>query len=173
MRTIAWLSLLVPAVLGSTSPSPPATPSVTAKGSSSNKNSEYGTFDTPSNSARVKFRYWLPDASVDVHTVQEDIHSAAEIGIGGIEFLPLYNYGGSLAPAPNGSDWARDGFGTQAFCELFKGSLQTAKRDGLVFDFAIGPNQGQGVPASPTDKGLHWDLVSGLSCGCGCVCSAD
>jgi hypothetical protein len=27
-------------------------------------------------------------------------------------------------------------------------------------DFALGANQGQGVPAETTDPGLHWDLVS-------------
>lgn len=162
MRTIAWLkALLVPAVLGSSpssSPSVNVSPSPTAEAS--------GTFDDPPNSSRVKFRYWLPDASVDIATVQDDIHSAAEIGVGGVEFVPLYNYGGSLAPAPNGSDWARDGFGTRSFCEVFRGALKTARRDGLVLDFAIGANQGQGVPASSGDGGLHWDLVCCLLSGC-------
>lgn len=149
MRAIAWLKfLLVPAVLGQY---------------------QYGTFDTPSNSARVKFRYWLPDASVDVHTVQDDIRSAGEIGIGGVEFLPLYNYGGSLAPPPNGSDWATYGFGTEAFCELFRASLRTAKEEGLLMDFALGPNQGQGVPAVTTDEGLHWDLVCSTVYMYGCL----
>jgi hypothetical protein len=27
-------------------------------------------------------------------------------------------------------------------------------------DFAIGPNQGQGVPAEPDNEGLQWDMVS-------------
>lgn len=155
MRTIAWLELLLAsAVLGH---------------GQSQHGYKYGTFDAPSNSARVKFRYWLPDASVDVNTVQDDIRSAGEIGIGGVELLPLYNYGGSLAPAPNGSDWARDGFGTDSFCELFKGSLRTAKEHGLLMDFAIGPNQGQGVPAVTADEGLHWDLVCCFIYGVYCM----
>jgi hypothetical protein len=29
-------------------------------------------------------------------------------------------------------------------------------------DFAIGPNQGQGVPAEPDNEGLQWDIVSKL-----------
>ena len=129
--------LLVPAVLGN----------------------QYGTFDSPSNEARVKFRYWLPDASVDAGTVQQDIRSAGDIGVGGVQFLSLYNYGGSLAPPPTGADWATYGFGMPAFCEVFRASLRAAKDAGMVMDFALGPNQGQGVPAVTTDEGLHWDLV--------------
>jgi hypothetical protein len=26
-------------------------------------------------------------------------------------------------------------------------------------DFALGPNQGQGVPAEPDNEGLQWDMV--------------
>jgi hypothetical protein len=29
----------------------------------------------------------------------------------------------------------------------------------LFMDFALGPNQGQGVPAPSDDRGLQWDLV--------------
>ena len=139
---LTWLEtlLLVPAVLGT--------------------RDYYGTFQDPSNNARVKFRYWLPDASVDIDAVQSDIKSAASVGVGGVELVPLYNYGASLAPPPKGADWATYGFGTPAFNEIFKTSLKTAKDAGLRMDFALGPSQGQGVPAVPTDAGLHWDLVS-------------
>ena len=121
---------------------------------------DYGTFLDPANNARMKFRYWLPDASVDIATVQSDIEAAGAIGAGSVELLPLYNYGGSLAGPPVGADWAKYGFGTPAFNEVFKASLQAAKNAGLRMDFALGPNQGQGVPAKTTDYGLHWDLVS-------------
>lgn len=140
MRTLTWLEtlLLVPAVLG---------------------RNYYGSFEDPASDARVKFRYWLPDASVDISTVQSDIESAGSIGAGGVQLLPLYNYGGSLAPPPEGADWATYGFGTPAFNRMFKASLKAAKDAGMVFDFGLGPNQGQGVPAVTTDEGLHWDLV--------------
>jgi hypothetical protein len=121
---------------------------------------DYGTFDNPANNARMKFRYWLPDASVDISTVQSDIEAAGAVGAGAVELLPLYNYGGSLAGPPVGADWAKYGFGTPAFNEVFKASLQAAKDAGMRMDFALGPNQGQGVPAKTTDPGLHWDLVS-------------
>ena len=122
----------------------------------------YGTFADPANNARMKFRYWLPDAGVDIPTVQRDIEAAGELGAGAVEFLPLYNYGGSLAGPPQGADWATYGFGTPAFNKVFKASLQTANKAGMRMDFALGPNQGQGVPAHTTDRGLHWDLVSVL-----------
>lgn len=121
---------------------------------------DYGTFESPANDARMKFRYWLPDASVDIPTVQKDIEAAASLGAGTVEFLPLYNYGGSLAGPPKGADWAKYGFGTPAFNKVFKASLQAAKNAGIKMDFALGPNQGQGVPSNTTDYGLHWDLVS-------------
>ena len=135
--TLTWLEtlLLVPAVLGT--------------------RDYYGTFQDPSNDARVKFRYWLPDASVDIDTVQSDIESAASVGVGGVELVPLYNYGASLAAPPKDADWATYGFGTPAFNEMFKASLQAAKDAGLRMDFALGPSQGQGVPAATTDAGLH------------------
>lgn len=117
------------------------------------------TFQDPENTDRIKFRYWLPDASVNTTTVQNDIRSASSIGAGGVELLPLYNYGGSLAAPPSGADWATYGFGTEAYSRVLKASLQAAKDAGVVFDFSLGPNQGQGVPAETTDRGLHWDLV--------------
>ncbi|KAL4951765.1 hypothetical protein BDW69DRAFT_186077 [Aspergillus filifer] len=126
---------------------------------SATTNSEYGTFTSPSPSTRLKFRYWLPDASVNTSTVQSDIHSASFIGAGGIELLPLYNYGASLAPPPDGADWAKYGFGTSAFNEVFKGAMTAARDAGMVFDFALGANQGQGVPSIPGDEGLQWDLA--------------
>ncbi|PYH70546.1 uncharacterized protein BO88DRAFT_479644 [Aspergillus vadensis CBS 113365] len=103
--------------------------------------SSHGTFVSPANDVRLKFRYWLPDASVDTDTVVKDIEEAGAIGAGGLELLGLYNYGGSLAPQPDGANWA------------------TAKDTGMIFDFALGPSQGQGVPAKTTDEGLHWDLA--------------
>ncbi|KAL4803123.1 hypothetical protein BDV18DRAFT_153809 [Aspergillus unguis] len=117
------------------------------------------SFSSPPPSQRLTFRYWLPDASVNTSTVQSNILSSAEIGAGGIEFLPLYNYGASLGPPPEGADWAKDGFGTRSFNEVFKGALQAARDAGLSFDFAVGPSQGQGVPADVGDEGLHWDLA--------------
>ncbi|RDH18585.1 hypothetical protein M747DRAFT_316391 [Aspergillus niger ATCC 13496] len=105
------------------------------------------------------FYIYISDASVDTNTVVKDIEEAGAIGAGGMELLGLYNYGGSLAPQPAGADWATYGFGTPAFNAIFKASLQSAKSTGMIFDFALGPSQGQGVPANPNDEGLHWDLA--------------
>jgi len=125
-----------------------------------NANVDYGTFCNPSSYVRPKFRYWLPDASVDEATVSADIESSTSIGAGGVEFLGFYNYGGELGITPPGADWTVYGFGTPAFQSQFKNALETSKRLGLVMDFPLGPNQGQGVPAEVTDPGLQWDLVS-------------
>ncbi|KXH44423.1 hypothetical protein CNYM01_07284 [Colletotrichum nymphaeae SA-01] len=114
----------------------------------------------PSSRERPKFRYWLPDASVDAGTVAADIKAAGDIGAGGVEFLPFYNYGGELGPAPIGVNWSTYGFGTPAHLNLFISALKAHKHAGLVMDFSLGPNQGQGIPAHPDDEGLQWDLVS-------------
>lgn len=125
-----------------------------------NANLNYGTFRNPSSKVRPRFRYWLPDGSVDQATVSANIQSSANVGAGGVEFLGFYNYGGELGPTPPGADWTIYGFGTPAFQDQFRNVLQTCKELGLVMDFPLGPNQGQGVPAVTTDPGLQWDLVS-------------
>ncbi|RDW76315.1 uncharacterized protein DSM5745_06307 [Aspergillus mulundensis] len=118
-----------------------------------------GTFETPSVHTRPRFRYWLPDAGVDKETVAANIKESGARGAGGVEFVPFYNYGGELdGPAPQ-ADWVTNGFGTPAFREVFRTALQAHKDAGLLMDFALGPNQGQGVPASVDDDGLQWDLV--------------
>lgn len=118
-----------------------------------------GSFQNPAARLRPRFRYWLPDSGVDVEIVQQNIKAAGALGAGGVEFLPFYNYGGELAPEPAGADWSRDGFGTPAFHKMFLAALHAHQEAGLVMDFPLGPNQGQGVPADPSDEGLQWDLV--------------
>ncbi|CAG8902477.1 unnamed protein product [Penicillium egyptiacum] len=118
-----------------------------------------GTFQSPSALLRPRFRYWVPDSSVEETAVRHDIESAAAIGAGGVEFLPFYNSGGVLGGAPPGDDWSKNGFGTPASNRIFQAALETHRDAGLVMDFAIGPNQGQGVPANPNDEGLQWDLI--------------
>ncbi|KAF7589906.1 hypothetical protein BBP40_003524 [Aspergillus hancockii] len=115
---------------------------------------DYGTFQNPAARIRPRFRYWLPDASVDPAVIQKNIKDVGANGAGGVEFLPYYDYGEAVP----GADWATYGFGTPAFVSIFKAALQAHKDAGLVMDFPLGPNQGQGVPASPDDEGLQWDL---------------
>lgn len=76
-----------------------------------------GTFKNPSANVRPRFRYWLPDASVDLSRVEKDIEDAAAIGAGGVEVLGYYLYGGNpgdFAPV----DWTRYGWGTPAWSNL-------------------------------------------------------
>ncbi|KAH7129747.1 hypothetical protein B0J13DRAFT_644623 [Dactylonectria estremocensis] len=118
-----------------------------------------GTFSHPEARVRPRFRYWLPDASVDVDVVVKDIASAASIGAGGVEFIQFFEYGGDLGSMPPGANWSTYNFGTPAFNGLFKKILEAHEKYGLVMDFALGPNQGQGVPAKPDDEGLQWDMI--------------
>ncbi|KAL2203672.1 hypothetical protein CC79DRAFT_1388306 [Sarocladium strictum] len=118
-----------------------------------------GTFANPPPSSRPFFRYWLPDAGVDPELVAQDIADAGKIGMGGVEFLPYYNYGGEMGGYPDGADWSRFGFGTPAFQAIFRRALEAHRNNDMLMDFAIGPNQGQGVPAEPDDEGLQRDLI--------------
>ncbi len=119
----------------------------------------YGTFQAPASRARPRFRYWLPDASVDPEIIKADIRDAGAHGAGGVEFLPFFNYGGSRG-APPGTDWSTYNFGTPPFHALFRAALEAHQENDLLMDFALGPNQGQGVPAAADDEGIQWDLVS-------------
>ncbi|GKZ86189.1 hypothetical protein AnigIFM56816_001241 [Aspergillus niger] len=118
-----------------------------------------GTFENPGVICRPRFRYWLPDSGVDPDIVATDIKNSGEHGAGGIEFVPFFNYGGESGGPPPEANWVANGFGTPAFRDVFRAALQAHKDAGLFMDFAMGPNQGQGVPAAIDDPGLQWDLV--------------
>ncbi|KAL4870682.1 hypothetical protein BDV12DRAFT_195159 [Aspergillus spectabilis] len=115
--------------------------------------SNLGTFTEPAANVRPRFQYWLPDASVDSEVVVRDIAGAAQVG--GIEFVPFFEYGG-MPP----TNWSTYNFRTPPFVNISKAALNTHAEHGLVMDFALGPNQGQGVPAEVDNKGLQWDMVS-------------
>jgi hypothetical protein len=101
----------------------------------------------------------LPDAGVSVDTLRDDIANMSAVGAGGFEFIPFYMYG--LVGSAYGPDsWAEDGYGTPKYKSIFTTAAQAAKDNGLVMDFAIGPNQGQGAPAAPETHGLAVELVS-------------
>ncbi|KAI8305015.1 hypothetical protein K4K59_012523 [Colletotrichum sp. SAR11_240] len=114
-------------------------------------------FDNPSTEFRPKFRYWLPDASVPHQSVIDDVNHLAEVGAGGLEFLPFYNYG--LGPAL--TDWSIYGFGTEAFKGVLAAALNATAAHGLKLDLALGANQGAGVPSVVETVGLAKELVYG------------
>ena len=123
----------------------------------------YGSFQDPSNHVRPRFRYWIPDASVDLDVVADDFAKAKDVGMGGLELLGYYLYGNYPSVIAEGGpvpvDWTNYGWGTPAWKELMTVALKATKENGMVMDFAQGPNQGAGVPAKPNDDGLMWDLV--------------
>jgi hypothetical protein len=92
-----------------------------------NANIDYGTFQNPSNNVRPRFRYWLPDASVNATQVAEDVREAGRVGVGGVELLGYYNYGNvELFPGNYDalqSDWTVNYFGSPAWSK----ALQSAE----------------------------------------------
>ena len=126
-------------------------------------NVDYGTFQDPSAYVRPRFRYWIPDASVNLDVVTDDFSKAKDVGMGGLELLGYYLYGDYPSVIAEGwpvpVDWSKYGWGTEAWKELMTVALKAAKQYGMIMDFANGPNQGAGVPAKPDDDGLMWDLI--------------
>ena len=111
----------------------------------------------------------LPDASVDAKYVAKDFAALKAAGAGGLEYLPFYLYGagvesfrrygwGDNPPLP---DWSKYGFGQAPFVSLFKSSLQAAKDNDILMDFALGANQGAGVPSEVSTPGLSVELLMG------------
>lgn len=105
----------------------------------------------------------MPDASVSADVVAGDVASIANVGAGGLEFLPFYLYGlptgsyNSTTPTKSSTY----GWVTPAFNSLFKSTLVAAEKSSLLLDFALGPNQGAGVPAVPGTAGLSYELLLG------------
>ncbi|KAI9740347.1 MAG: hypothetical protein M1834_004926 [Cirrosporium novae-zelandiae] len=121
-----------------------------------------GTFQNPSAQIRPRFRYWVPDASVDPEYLAKDVASAGAVGAGGVEVLGYYLYGGTPEGTGNYSpvDWSVYGWGTPAWRSTLNILAQSHKDNGLIMDFALGPNQGQGVPAPQNSDGLVWELAA-------------
>ena len=87
-----------------------------------NANVDYGTFQSPSANVRPRFRYWLPDASVNSSQVADDIRDAGRVGAGGVELLGYYLYGDVQIYPGNynllQSDWTFNYFGSPAWSEI-------------------------------------------------------
>ncbi|KAL4901559.1 hypothetical protein BDW74DRAFT_181570 [Aspergillus multicolor] len=119
-------------------------------------------FKSPSAEYRTRYRYWIPDASVNITSVISDIEAIKTIGGGGIQFLPFYNFGFNMNPTelPYAA-WTEYAFGSEPFKEVFKTAVNASKANDLGFTFFIGGSQGQGVPSEPLTKGLAVHLVYG------------
>jgi hypothetical protein len=73
-----------------------------------------GSFRSPSANVRPRFRYWIPDASVNLTRVELDVADAKAAGAGGVEVLGYYLYDsapGNIVP----TDWTTYGWGTPAW----------------------------------------------------------
>ena len=111
-------------------------------------------FNGATASYKPRFRYVVPEASVDPQVVAQDIAEIAKVDAGGIELL---GYPGGVLPQ---IDWTINSWGGQAWKEITKAALRATKELGLILDVAIGPFQGAGTPAPYDDVGIMWDLLA-------------
>jgi hypothetical protein len=79
---------------------------------------DLGSFSNPSSQSRARFRYWIPDASVDLDAVAADIKSAGAVGAGGVELLGYYWYGDQDGETVS-TDWTKYTWGTTAWSTFF------------------------------------------------------
>lgn len=90
--------------------------------------------------------------------IRQDIDSIADVGGGGLEFVPFYLYGLPTGGTPP-TDWTIFGFGSAAYKGLLKAALEQTQARDLVLDIGQGASQGQGVPSIPRTHGLAMELV--------------
>jgi hypothetical protein len=110
----------------------------------------------------------MPDASVSPEIIAKDFEALKTAGAGGLEYLPFYLYGQGKESFhrygwgdPELPDWSKYGFGQPEFVSLFKSSLQSAQDNDILMDYALGANQGQGVPSEVETPGLAVELLMG------------
>ncbi|RMY64163.1 hypothetical protein D0863_10015 [Hortaea werneckii] len=115
---------------------------------------DYGTFDRPSKHMQPRFRYVIPESSVDPDDFVADIKDIAGVGSGGVE---LIGFPQGVAPP---IDWTKYPWGGEAWKNLVKSGLRAIKDVGGIMDLMIGPFNGGGVPAPYDDPGIMWDLLS-------------
>lgn len=137
---------------------PVETPIDTFDLTTTNDHAAFSSFTNPPVSYRPRLRYWIPDAHVDLDQIYDDIAQAGARGAAGVEVLGFYLYGatpGTYVP----TNWDEYGWGTPAWKQVLDTAINAHRDHGLLVDVAMGPNQGQGVPAHEDDDGLMWDLV--------------
>ena len=64
-----------------------------------------------------------------------------------LQMSDLEKYGGTQSGAPEGVDWDIYGFRTPACNKVLKAAAEACRDNGLVMDFSLGAQSGQGAPA--------------------------
>ena len=95
---------------------------------------------------------------------RQNLHACTDIGMGGFELICFQLYG-DPTPSVYGYevvDWAQYGFGSAEWKEKVAVFASAAQKYELNMDFALGPNQGAGVPVEdPNSPGLSTGLEYG------------
>ncbi|KAF9261168.1 hypothetical protein L218DRAFT_906097 [Marasmius fiardii PR-910] len=122
-----------------------------------------GTFANPKTGP--KWRYWIEDSSVDLDVLRKDVTEMARVGSSGFELLSYQSYGG-FTDVLGGVliDPINVAFGSDKFITATETLVRAAKANNITIDFALGPNQGAGVPVKPEDvdqEGMLTELVFG------------
>ncbi|KFY14470.1 hypothetical protein V492_02598 [Pseudogymnoascus sp. VKM F-4246] len=95
-----------------------------------------GSFASPGVATKPKFRYWLPDASIDPTGFSDDIIQLAKRGAGGTELLNYFGLPTSVTP----SNWDIYGYGAPGYSKIVKVALEAHRDAGILFDYAHSAN---------------------------------
>lgn len=102
-----------------------------------------------------KWRYWFQDAAVTEESLLADVRGMAAVYSSGLEVILFASYGQEPTQDPT-----IYGYGSDAARRMFDILTIEAARNDLTVDFALGPNQGSGVPVeSPDQEGFNTELV--------------
>ena len=102
-----------------------------------------------------KWLYWCQDAAVTEESLRADVRGMAAVYSSGLEVLLFASYGQEPTQDPTVY-----GYGSDAARRVFDILTIEAARNDLTVDFALGPNQGSGIPVeNPDQEGFNTELV--------------
>ncbi|WP_461060842.1 glycosyl hydrolase [Streptomyces pseudoechinosporeus] len=113
-------------------------------------------FASPAPAVRPRFRWWWPDALVDVDEIRREVDQIADAGFGGVEIAAVTH--SMTAPI----DPAKYGWGTRAWTTAVEAALRRAAEREVTVDLTLGPAWPASVPSiTPDHRAATKELAHG------------
>ncbi|GAA2883923.1 glycosyl hydrolase [Streptosporangium fragile] len=107
-----------------------------------------GWFANPGSAVRPRFRWWWPDAKVDLAEIRREVDQIADAGFGGAEIAAVHH---SIRDKSI-LDVAVNGWGTPAWNAAVEAALDQAAKRGITIDITLGPSWPAAVPTITADS---------------------